>query len=132
MEEMNTAFQQNQARTVASMTVPPTLKSRLQHYSDPKMTRTEENDVEVSTVRTNATISTIDIQLEGALLSLGRCADLVRPAGTFSSQPVSQNDWRLAVHHLQDFMNRMERGCDPDRPLPAHRWGDLDVGNVIE
>lgn len=131
MEEMNTAFQQNQARTVSSMTVPPTLKSRLQHYSDPKKTRMED-DVEVSAIRTDATISTIDIQLEGALLSLGRCCDLVRPAGTFSSQPVSQKDWKLAVHHLQDFMNRMERGCDPDRPLPADKWGDLKLFDLSE
>jgi hypothetical protein len=131
MEEMNTAFQQNQARTAASMTVSPTLKSRLQHYSDPKTIRSG-SEVEVSGIRTNASISTIDIQLEGALLSLGRCADLVRPAGTFSSQPVPQKDWRLAVHHLQDFMIRMEASCNPDRPLPVDRWGDLDVGSVID
>ena len=131
MEEMNTAYQRNQARTVASMTVPPTLKSRLQHYSDPKKIHTG-SELELNAIRTDASISTIDIQLEGALLSLGRATDLVRPAGTFSSQPVPQKDWRLALHHLQDFMIRIERACDPDRQLPANKWGDLSVASVLD
>ena len=132
---MNTAYQRNQERTVASMTVPPTLKSRLQHYSDPKKISvhpTGGGELDFNAIQTDVSVSTIDIQLEGALLSLGRAADLVRPAGTFSSQPVPQKDWKLAFHHLQDFMFRIERACDPDHQLPAERWGDLGIASVLD
>ncbi|KAL3937157.1 MAG: hypothetical protein SGBAC_007663 [Bacillariaceae sp.] len=71
-----------------------------------------------------------DVALESALLSLGRCVDLVRPAGTLSATSVSHADWTDAVAKLEYFLDVMQRCCDPDRPLPACDWGKLSLENV--
>ncbi|VEU37420.1 unnamed protein product [Pseudo-nitzschia multistriata] len=112
LEEMNEAYRDNRERQAASIVIPPTLKAQLKKQ----------------TSESSATISSIEIHLECALLSLGRCCDLVRPAGTFSEQSVSRQGWKDALLHLQDFMVRIEGNCDPDRPVSADQWG----GKIIE
>ena len=54
--------------------------------------------------------------LEGALLSLGRCVDLVKPAGLHVGS-VSKEDWKKALKALEHSMNEIRSFCDPDRPL---------------
>ena len=66
----------------------------------------------------------MDVVLEGALLSLGRCLDLVRPAGLLTG-PVRAQDFRLAFQLLEQTVAQISEGCDPDRPLPAADWGLL-------
>eukprot|EP00978_Attheya_sp_CCMP212_P045757 scaffold359668_cov48-Attheya_sp.AAC.1 len=68
--------------------------------------------------------NSIDVVLEGALLSLGRCVDLVRPAGLLVSS-VSMKNWIRALQALEHSMSEIRRVCDPDRPLPATEWGKL-------
>ena len=68
-----------------------------------------------------------DVALESALLALGRCADLVRPAGRLTSRSVSQEEWTDAIQQLEHFLDLMETACDPDRPLPADQWGLLSL-----
>ena len=62
--------------------------------------------------------------LEGALLSLGRCVDLVRPAGLLVSSVPSEN-WNKALRSLEHSMSEIRRVCDPDRPLRPTEWGKL-------
>jgi len=66
----------------------------------------------------------MDVVLEGALLSLGRCLDLVRPAGLLTGSVPAQ-DFRLAFQLLEQTVAQISQGCDPDRPLPAADWGLL-------
>lgn len=120
LEEMNEAFRHNKQRKTASGLVPPNLKAQLQK------TRVATSNMG----RNNGCIST-DVALESALLSLGRCMDLVRPAGTFSSKSVSREECKDAVRQLDHFLDLMQR-CDPDRPLPANDWGKLSMENVTE
>ena len=54
--------------------------------------------------------------LESALLSLGCCVDLVRPAGLLVSV-VSSKNWRKALRALQHSLDEIRSVCDPDRPL---------------
>ena len=103
---MNVAYQHNRERQTATMMIPPTLKVQLKKQTSGSSTK----------------ISSIEIHLESALLSLGRCCDLVRPAGTFSAQSVSRQEWKDALVHLQDFMARIECSCDPDRSLSVDQW----------
>ena len=105
---MNEAYRHNRKRQTATMVIPPTLKAQLKKQTSGSST----------------TIISIEIHLECALLSLGRCCDLVRPAGTFSDQSVSRQGWKDALLHLQDFMNRIECSCDPDRPVSPAQWGE--------
>ena len=113
LEQMNEAYRHNRERQTASMVIPPTIKAQLKKQTSASST----------------TILSIEIHLECALLSLGRCCDLVRPAGTFSDQSVSRQDWKDALHHLQDFMNRIECSCDPDRPISSEKWGEKIIEN---
>jgi len=106
LEQMNVAYQHNRERQTATMMIPPTLKVQLKKQTSGSST----------------TISSIEIHLESALLSLGRCCDLVRPAGTFSAQSVSRQEWKDALVHLQDFMARIECSCDPDRSISVDQW----------
>jgi len=106
LEQMNEAYRHNREQQTASMVIPPTLKAQLKKQTSGSSTM----------------ISSIEIHLECALLSLGRCCDLVRPAGTFSEQSVSRQEWKDALRHLQEFMNRIECSCDPDRPVSANQW----------
>jgi hypothetical protein len=103
---MNEAYRDNRERQTATLVIPPTLKAQLKKQTSGSST----------------TISSIEIHLECALLSLGRCCDLVRPAGTFSEQSVSRHEWKDALEHLQEFMNRIECSCDPDRPVATDEW----------
>lgn len=66
----------------------------------------------------------IDQVLEGALSSLGRCIELVRPAGLFVSS-VSKTDWVKALNALELSMSEIRSVCDPDRPLHPSEWGKL-------
>ena len=113
LEQMNEAYRNNRDRKTATMLIPPTLKTQLKKQTSESSTSS----------------SSIEIHLECALLSLGRCCDLVRPAGTFSAQSVSRQEWEDALVHLQDFMIRIDRSCDPDQPLSADRWGKKLIEN---
>ena len=62
--------------------------------------------------------------MEGALLSLGRCVDLVKPAGLHVGS-VSREDWKKALRALEHSMNDSRCFCDPDRPLLPSEWGKL-------
>ena len=62
--------------------------------------------------------------LEGALLHLGRCIDLVRPAGLHVSS-VPRSDWERAFRALERSMSEIRLVCDPDRPLRPSEWGKL-------
>lgn len=62
--------------------------------------------------------------LEGALLSLGRCLDVVKPAGMHLGS-VSKEDWKRALKALQHSMNEILEYCDPDRPLFSQEWGKI-------
>ena len=67
--------------------------------------------------------------LEGALLSLGRCVDLVKPAGLHVGS-VSKEDWKKALKALEHSMNEISSFCDPDRPLMPSEWGKLVDGDT--
>ena len=116
MEEVNNAF--HQARNNQDIT-----------FNNLKNLKAELQRTIVKTPFQEGTMSA-DVALESALLSLGRCADLVRPAGTLSATSVSHADWTDAVAKLEYFLDVMHRCCDPDRPLPACDWGKLSLENV--
>lgn len=67
----------------------------------------------------------IDVILEGAILSLGRCMDVVRPAGLHVGT-VSKEDYYKALKSLEHCMGQIRTYCDPDQPLPLNEWGKLD------
>jgi hypothetical protein len=67
----------------------------------------------------------LDVVLEGALLSLGRCLDLVRPAGLLIGY-VPKDDWKTAEIVLQHAVSQLRDACDPDHPLDPADWGKLD------
>jgi hypothetical protein len=129
LEEMNEAFRHNRQRKTRTGLVPPSLKARLQ-------TTLIEGYGKSSSISGKRGISgqvSTDVALESALLSLGRCADLVRPAGRMTSQSVSQEEWGDAIRQLEHFLDLMETASDPDRPLPAHQWGMLSIAlNVTD
>lgn len=58
----------------------------------------------------------LDVVLEGALLSIGRCLDLVRPAGLLTGS-VSIQDFKLALMVLDQAVTQISIACDPDQPL---------------
>ena len=62
--------------------------------------------------------------LEGSLLSLGRCVDLVKPAGLHIGS-VSKSEWKRALDSLEHSMSEIRDHCDPDRPLRPSEWGKL-------
>ncbi len=66
----------------------------------------------------------IIVVLESALLNLGRCLDLVKPAGLLVSS-VPAATWNKALFNLEESMNRIKAVCDPDRALDAKDWGKL-------
>ena len=66
-----------------------------------------------------------------ALLSLGRCIDLVKPAGLLvSSVPAAM--WSKALFHLEESMSRIKTVCDPDQPLDAAQWGRLFDDEILD
>lgn len=66
----------------------------------------------------------IIVVLESALLNLGRCIDLVKPAGLLVSS-VPAKTWSKALFNLEESMSRIKTVCDPDQPLEAKDWGKL-------
>jgi hypothetical protein len=64
----------------------------------------------------NGTNKSLDVVLDGALLSMGRCSDLVRPAGLFTGS-VPTADFRRAVTFLEHAITQITMACDPDRPF---------------
>jgi len=122
LEEMNEAFRHSKQRKTSTGLVGPGLKGKLR-------TTFATGYKEVSSEFGKRTISgdvSTDVALESALLSLGRCADLVRPAGRLTSRSVSQQEWVDAIQQLEHFLDLMETACDPDRPLPADQWGLME------
>jgi hypothetical protein len=71
-----------------------------------------------------------EIVLEAALLSLGRCLDLIRPAGR-GTGVVTVPEWKMAAILLQRAVRQMVRIGDTDRPLPPHEWGRLEEDKTI-
>ena len=67
----------------------------------------------------------LDVVLEGVLLSLGRCLDLVRPAGLLIGY-VSKTDWKNAEILLENAVRQLRDACDPDQPLDPSEWGKLE------
>jgi hypothetical protein len=118
---MNEAFRHNKQRKTATASVPPNLKAQLKKTG---ITTTSKNS------KSSVGYKSTDVALESALLSLGRCLDLVRPAGKLSSKSVSHKDWVSALKQLEYFLDLMQKACDPDRPLPANDWGKLSMENV--
>jgi hypothetical protein len=58
----------------------------------------------------------LDVVLEGALLSLGRCLDLVRPAGLLTGS-VPGHDFKFALMILDQAVRQISIACDPDEPI---------------
>jgi len=69
--------------------------------------------------------TTVEIVLEGATLSLGRCIDLLRPAGLHKSS-VSKAQFMKALRSLDHCISQINTYCDPDRPLDLSEWGSLE------
>ena len=114
MESMDAAYRDNKEMETSMTYVNPNIKTQLRLLG----------------VRYGSKLNvTVDVALESALLSLGRCADLVRPAGTLSSKSTSRDDWQNAQQHLEDCLDIMKQACDPDNPLPAESWGKLSLDN---
>lgn len=67
----------------------------------------------------------IIVVLESALLNLGRCIDLVKPAGLLISS-VPAKAWSRALFNLEESISRITAVCDPDKPLDSEQWGKLD------
>jgi hypothetical protein len=55
----------------------------------------------------------LDVVLEGALLSMGRCLDLVRPAGLLTGS-VPAHGFNLALRVLDQAVQQITATCDPD------------------
>jgi hypothetical protein len=66
----------------------------------------------------------IIVLLESALLNLGRCIDLVKPAGLLVGS-VPAPTWARALDALEKSMNNIQIVCDPDQPLDPKDWGKL-------
>lgn len=119
LEETNEAFTSNELRKDTSGLVSAGLKAQLQ-----------QTRIKTQPIRYVEGVSddvSVDVALESALLSLGRCADVVRPAGRLTSQSVSRDEWQEAIHHLERFMDLTQQVCDPDEALPSSEWGQLEL-----
>jgi hypothetical protein len=66
----------------------------------------------------------LDVIMESALLSLGRCLDLVRPAGLLT-ETVSAGEWIMALSLLEQAVSQISQACDPDQPLDPAGWGSM-------
>jgi len=66
----------------------------------------------------------VDVVLEAAVLSLGRCLDLVRPVGR-GDGVVQLSDWRLAAVLLEKSISQILLVCDTDQPLDPQEWGKM-------
>ena len=72
---------------------------------------------------------TVDVVLEGALLSLGRCLDIIRPGGMHTGS-VSKSEYKRALLALDRYMVQMRSYCDPDRPIAVSEWGSFGPDGV--
>lgn len=68
----------------------------------------------------------VNVALEGVVLSLGRCIDLVRPAGLLVGS-VSKTDFQKALRALEHAVSQLQTYCDPDAPLDPSEWGKLNT-----
>ena len=127
LEEVNEAFRHKKERKTTTGLVPPSLKARLQQ-STLIEGRSKASLLAAESRGISSRVST-EVALESALLSLGRCADLVRPAGRLTSRSVSKEEWGDAIRQLEHFLDLMETASDPDRPLPASQWGILSIAS---
>ena len=75
-------------------------------------------------LRSDLKRSNINVVMEGAVLSLGRCIDLVRPAGLLVGS-VSKADFTKALRALEHATTQIRAFCDPDTPLDPSEWGKL-------
>lgn len=81
--------------------------------------------------KTNPTLKSdlgreINVIMEGVVLSLGRCIDLVRPAGLLLGS-VKKSDFTKALRELDRALIQIRTYCDPDAPLRPSEWGKLNV-----
>ena len=97
------------------------IKRALKRYQDTVVGRPSPSSPKATSA---AAARDIIVILEGALLSLGRCVDLVRPAGLLVSVVPSKN-WRRALRALEHSLSEIRSVCDPDRPLRPTEWGKL-------
>jgi hypothetical protein len=72
----------------------------------------------------------VNVALEGVVLSLGRCIDLVRPAGLLVGS-VSKTDYERALRSLEHAVSQIQSVCDPDEPLDPSEWGKLSGTSSI-
>lgn len=96
------------------------IKRALKRYQDTVIGRPPPSSAKA----TSTAARDIIVILEGALLSLGRCVDLVRPAGLLVSVVPSKN-WKRALRALEHSLREIRSVCDPDRPLRPTEWGKL-------
>jgi hypothetical protein len=75
--------------------------------------------------RTIESKRSVDVILEGATLSLGRCMDLVRAAG-LQQASVSNVHFSKAFKSLEHCITQIQTFCDPDRPLDVGEWGIME------
>ena len=68
--------------------------------------------------------------LESASLSLGRCVDLVKPAGLHIGS-VTKDEFKRALGALEHSMSEI-RDLDPDYPLRPSEWGKLIENDSIQ
>jgi len=100
----------------------PRLKAGLKaHMRNLSMYQSGSNNIEIETDVTSV--------LESALLSLGRCIDLVRPAGLHVAS-VPRSDWVKALKALEHSMSQIRHLCDPDRPLSSSEWSEVIHGKI--
>ena len=104
-------------------------------YHRPKNLRGTVDQEQYEQQRIQPKQQAVDVVLEAAVLSLGRCLDLVRPVGR-GAGVVHLSDWRLAAVLLEKAISQILRVCDTDQPLYPHEWGrmgdETDYGNVAE
>jgi len=68
----------------------------------------------------------VDVALERAAAALGRCGDLVRPAGLLQ-RSVPTGDWATALEILDACVGEILGVCDPDRALGHGEWMEAVV-----
>ena len=96
---------------------------RRQHKQQQRSSSQHQQQVQQAHQGTNRPV---DVVLEGALLLLGRCVDIVRPAGLLTGASVSLDDWKLALVVLRQAFVAITTVCNPDRPLYPEEWMTLD------
>jgi len=100
-------------------------RSLVSHVEDLHICRQGlRRDLNLATKKAGVDERPIEEVLESAILHLGRCIDLVRPAGLLVSS-VTKSDWARAFRALEYSMSEIRLVCDPDRPLLPGEWGKL-------